>query len=440
MKFLAAILLLTACATQDAADDMPPDEEGTPGGDLGLGDVSADDMKADGNWGHALECKPVPNLTPLAKPRITLSIDGLTLRLHDDATGFDKVYPVGPGQIEQDPTAFGFGESHSYWPVAYYRKNDFQITPSTIQPCKTWWTDPATGQKTPVFAGLPFLSFSGNYAIHGPIDNYRAANGGNLRRGYVSHGCFRMEAADIVEVYALIKGVAKVPVRLQREPEKTAEGVRIDIPKKWIGSVCSTNSDCNFSGGFCATNSLTQKGFCSARCTSTCSDRAGQPTTFCVADPSAPGQGMCVPKAQNENFECRPYDHFSLAPSTPRFNNPAVKANVCMPNKARGWVGDHCRTASDCSGGTTCLGATATEPGTCSMTCNKFCADQPGYADTFCATAPSLSTTGTCLRQCTPSSNAAECPSDTTCTSVARYDANRASSVPPTMKNVCMPN
>ena len=32
------------------------------------------------------------------------------------------------------------------------------------------------------FAGLPFLSFYGNYAIHGPIDNYRAPNGGNLRR------------------------------------------------------------------------------------------------------------------------------------------------------------------------------------------------------------------------------------------------------------------
>jgi hypothetical protein len=437
VKYLAAILLLTACATQGDTDDMSSDE---PGGDLGLGDVSADDMKADGNWGYALDCKPVPNLTPLAKPRITLSIDGLTLRLRDDVTGFDKVYPVGPGQIEKNPNAFNFGESHSYWPVAYYNKNDFQITPSTIQPCKTWWTDRETGQTSPVFAGLPFLSFSGNYAIHGPIDNFRAQNGGNLRRGYVSHGCFRMEAADILEVYALIKGVAKVPVRLQREPEKTVEGLRVDIPKKWIGSQCSTNSDCNFSGGFCATNTLTQRGFCSARCTSTCSDRAGQPTTFCVADPNTPGQGMCVPKVADTNFECRPYDHFSASLSTPRFNNAAVRANVCLPNKGRGWVGDRCKATTDCSGGTTCVGATATKAGTCTMSCNKFCADQPGYADTFCATAPSLSTSGSCLRQCTPASNASECPSDTTCTSVARYDATRPPTVAPTMKNVCMPN
>ena len=70
-----------------------------------------------------------------------------------------------------------------------------------------------------------------------------------------------------------------------------------------------------------------------------------------------------MPKAQNENFECRPYDHFSVSLATPRFNNAAVKANVCMPNKARGWVGDHCRTAGECTAGTTCLGATATKPG-----------------------------------------------------------------------------
>ena len=43
---------------------------------------------------------------------------------------------------------------------------DFVIKPSTTQPCKFWWTDPATGQ-LPVFAGLPFLSWSGSYAIHG---------------------------------------------------------------------------------------------------------------------------------------------------------------------------------------------------------------------------------------------------------------------------------
>ena len=430
LRSLAALaLLFTSCA--DDSVDLPGEDE-LPGGDLPLGDVSADDMKADGEWGSALDCKPLPLLPPLAQPKITLSIDGLTLRLTDAASGYDKVFPVGPGQIQTDPTSGEFRESLSYFPVSATGRNDFQITPSTIQPCKTWWTDPATGIKTPVFAGLPFLSFYGNYAIHGPIDGYRATNGGSLRRGYVSHGCFRMQAADILEVYARIKGVAKVPVRLQREPERTPEGTRVDLAAQWVGSVCSANADCNFPGGFCATNKLTQRGFCSARCSTTCADRAGSPSTFCVADPNAAGQGMCVNKAQSENFECRPYDHFQIATATPRFNNPTAKANVCLP-KSPGWVGDHCLSSAECGSGTTCVGATASKPGMCTMACTRYCSDQPGYADTFCAAVPSLGTGGSCVRQCTPSSNASECPSDMACTVTARTGTPYAS------KAVCLP-
>ena len=439
VKYLALFAALTACATEDVTPIQPgPDED--PGADeLNIGDYP-DDMKADenGTWGHALECKPIPNLTPLVAPKITLSIDGLTLHLTDAVTGFNKVYPVGPGKVETDPTSGEYRESYSYYPVASTGRSDFKITPSTIQTCKTWWTDPDTGARSPVFGGLPFLSFYGNYAIHGPIDNYRAPNGGNLRRGYVSHGCFRMEAADIVEVYALIKGVANVPVHLQREAEKTTEGARVNIPAKWIGAQCAADADCNFPNGFCHTNPLTERGFCSARCTATCSDRAGQPTTFCVADAAAPGKGMCVAKAPAENFECRPYDH--LAPTAvTRFNNPAVTATACLP-KSPGWVGDHCLANTDCGSGTTCRGATATKPGICSMACEKFCSDQPGYADTFCVGMPSLATGGSCLRQCTPSSNAAECPSNSTCTAMGRYSAFSVGSAVTTMKYVCQPN
>lgn len=434
LRLLAPLVLLAACADGPADDGVDAGDPSDPaGGDLPLGDTFADDMKADGNWGHALECKPLPNLPPLPNPTITLSIDGLTLRLTDTTVGFDKVFPVGPGAVETNPNSAEYRESLSWYPAWRTGRQDFEIRPSTIQPCKTWWTDPSSGDKVPVFAGLPFLSFYGNYGIHGPIDNYRAANGGSLRRGYVSHGCFRMEAADILEVYARIKGVAKVPVRLQREPERRVDGTRVDVEKKWVGSTCSTNSDCNYNGGFCASNPLTPgKGFCSARCTSTCADRAGYPQTFCVADPASPGQGMCVAKAQSENFECRPYDHFKPAASIPRLSNPNVKANVCLPNSP-GWVGDHCFTNNDCSSGTTCRGATAEKPGICSMSCTKFCADMPGYADTFCAGVPALGTGGSCVRQCTPSSNAAECPADMQCVPHGRHGASTVT------KHVCVP-
>lgn len=232
-----------------------------------------------------------------------------------------------------------------------------------------------------------------------------------------------MEAADVLEVYARIKGIAKVPVRVQREPEITTERTKVDVPQKWIGAQCTTNTDCNYTGGYCAVNKLTQRGFCSARSTSTCADKAGYPSTFCVADPSAAAigqsQGMCVAKAVTENFECRPYDHFQPV-RLPRFMRPAVSANVCMP-ASPGWVGDHCSTSSDCKTGTTCAGAAPGRPGVCTMACTQFCADQPGYADTFCAAAPSLAAGGSCVRQCTPNSNASECPSDMACTSTARF-------------------
>jgi hypothetical protein len=182
-------------------------------------------------------------------------------------------------------------------------------------------------------------------------------------------------------------------------------------------------------------NELTQKGFCSARCTSFCADKPGMPQTFCVADPHAlpyAPKGMCVAKAQAENFECRPYDHQQPV-RLARFNSPSVTANVCMP-ASPGWVGDHCLESSDCKSGTTCAGAAAGRPGVCTMTCNQFCADQPGYADTFCARAPALAASGgSCLRQCTPSSNAAECPSDMTCTQAMRFGS------PAATKYVCMP-
>ncbi len=422
-RLVPAVSLLAALLAGCAADDASPDEPGDGDSDLGVGELSEDDSKADGNWGAALTCKTVPNLPPLARPEITISIDGLTVHLVDRTTGFDKVFPAGVGAQDTDPTSLTYGESLSYFPVAAYGKQDFVIKPSGIQPCKTWWTDPETGEKLPVFAGLPFLSWSGSYGIHGPIDNFRATNGGNLRRGYVSHGCIRMASADVLELYARIKGVASVPVRVQREPERTAAAARIDLPSKWIGAECSVDADCNYTSGFCKQNPYGGRGFCSARCTSTCADRAGMPTTFCVADPA--GGGMCVARETAVNLGCRPYDH--LVPATrARASSASVTARVCVPG-TKGWIGDRCLAASDCTGGTTCKG------GTCTMSCDRYCSDQPGYADTFCASEATLGAGGSCLRTCTPSSNASECSAGSTCTARGR---NGQASV---VKNVCVP-
>jgi hypothetical protein len=401
LPWVLAVLGLAACAA-----DPAPDE------DLGLGDVSAEDMKADGVWGSATTCKPIPSFPALAHPEIFVSIDGLTLRLVDRAAGFEKVFPIGPGKIDAVATSSTFGESLSMFPLVASGKQDFVITKAGMNPCKIWWTDPETKQQLPVFAGLPFLSWSGSYGMHGPIDNYRAPNGGSLRRGYVSHGCLRMESADILELYARVKNAASVPVHVQREPERSANGDRLDVPSRWVGEECDSASDCGYTGAVCHANALGGRGFCSTECTRSCSDRAGYPMTFCIPDPDAAGKGMCVPKAVAENFECRPYDH--LAPDkVGRFSQPTTTATVCAPG-SRGWVGDRCYGDEDCRFGAHCAGAAGEEPGLCTVACTRYCTDQPGWADTFCVDEAALGGP-TCMRKCTPGANAPECPAGTAC-------------------------
>jgi hypothetical protein len=399
-------------------------------GDLPVGDLGAEDLKADGNWGAATTCKPIPDLPRLSNPKIVVSLHGLTLRLYDETSGFDRVFPIGAGVIDQTATEPTFGESKSYYPIIATGKQDFAITPASITPCKIWWTDPDTGEKSPVFAGLPFLSWYGSYAMHGPVDNYRAQNGGNLRRGFVSHGCLRMEAADVLELYARIKGVARVPVHVQREPERDAAGQHVDVASRWIGAECQADADCSFSGGFCRQNKYSQRGFCSARCTAYCSDRPGYPTTFCVADPDAPTKGMCVAKVTDVNRDCRPYDH--LVPvSRPRFSQPGVSATVCLPGSP-GWVGDHCFTDTECKAGNRCAGATAQASGLCTQACTRYCPDLPGWADTTCVNEPDLGGP-ICVRQCTPAYHASECPAGTECVSRPwMADGSKT-------RNVCVP-
>jgi hypothetical protein len=426
---LVAVLCLAACAggPEEAADQAlnAPD---LPLGDL---DDATANAKADGSqWGAALTCKAIPDLPGLPHPEITISLQGLTLHLVDKSVGYDKVFPIGPGRIDTDASSLTNGESLSYWPVKAYHTQSFFIRPATSTACKFWWTDPDTGQKSPVFAGLPFMSWSGSYAIHGPIDNFTASNGGTLRRGFVSHGCVRLEAADILEVYARVHAVAQVPVHVQREPERLADGSRVDVPSRWVGAECGDDSDCNFAGGFCKHNPYSERGFCTAHCARYCTDRAGNLPTFCAADPDDASQGMCVVKVQPQNTDCRTFDHFT-AMTAPRFGQAGVTASVCMPGTF-GAIGDHCFLDSDCASGNRCAGAAAGTPGLCTQGCTRACPDPTGAASTLCVNEADLGG-AVCMRTCTPGTNAPECPGGTAC--VVR---NRNGD-PSTAKPVCEP-
>jgi len=74
-----------------------------------------------------------------------------------------------------------------------------------------WWSDKWDDE----FGGLPFILINAaGVAFHGPITNYAPLDVWYLRRGYVSHGCHRMDSSDVMELRNIlpknIKDLGKV--------------------------------------------------------------------------------------------------------------------------------------------------------------------------------------------------------------------------------------
>jgi hypothetical protein len=333
--FLAMGLLLGGCTAGD--DEAFSESNGTD--DIDLGEVVGEETARDPRtWQNALQCKPIPNLPALTRPEIIISLDGLTLHLRDRAGGYDRVFPIGPGALENGRSLTPTSDT-APGGVFYTGSNTTETADSGwsyYYPCRIWHDD--RGVRTPVFAGLPFIRLAGpptaGYGIHGPIDNFTAPNGGNLRRGFVSHGCTRMSAEDIVEVFARIRGRARTPVKIQQAVERANDGSAIDVPQRWVGAECSASSDCNFTNGVCRIPAGQTRGTCTLSCTGSCPDRAGEATTFCVADPSATtmSTGICVPTASPTfNRTCSRYgDRLALVRGAQRPDRSA-RADVCRP-------------------------------------------------------------------------------------------------------------
>jgi peptidoglycan/xylan/chitin deacetylase (PgdA/CDA1 family) len=75
-------------------------------------------------------------------------------------------------------------------------------------------------------------------------------------------------------------------------------------PQAFVGDPCATDTDCAFTAGgkpgWCLDETL-----CVIDCAGSCPDKAGEATTFCIAD-SRPGieGGVCVSKAGTLNAQC----------------------------------------------------------------------------------------------------------------------------------------
>ena len=277
-------------------------------------------------------------LPALQDPEIVVSLDGLTLHLRDRAGGYDKVFPIGPGALENGRSLTPTSTSYPTG-VFYTGTNTTEVQDGRwgyYYPCRIWHEE--RGVRTPVFAGLPFIRLAGppsaGYGLHGPIDQFTLPSGGKLRRGYVSHGCVRMAAEDIVEVYARIRGRPKTPVRIQQEVERLSSGVAVDLPAKWIGAECRANADCNFPGGTCRIPQGASIGSCTLPCTKGCPDRAGEATTFCVNDPQSPtsSTGVCVPQSSSTwNDRCDRYAGRLVSKTGAARPDKSAKADVCAP-------------------------------------------------------------------------------------------------------------
>ncbi|MBS2025113.1 MAG: L,D-transpeptidase [Deltaproteobacteria bacterium] len=354
-----------------------------------------------GQWGAATTCKAIP--APIAQikdPVIDISLDGLTLHLYDRQGTFSKVYPIGPGHIEN---------GKSLTPIGHFTSGPADTTAgATDNPavvggspwswwyrCKIWWQDQEDPDKKwqPVYAGLPLIRLKGaptlGYAIHGPIDGYSMAAGGALRRAFVSHGCIRMQAADILEVYSLIHGHGNVPINIQRAPERDENGKAIDLAQKRLGSECDSNADCNFAGGVCHANAYGHN-FCTVACSGSCADRATEIATACVPDGST-GKGMCVRQASTLNNFCRSAEGFEFASQTPRFGS-SKPVDACVPGSI-GFVGDSCLSSADCASGRTCE-RHGNGPGFCTQACSatKACPTANGIGSVCMA--------ARCVRAC----------------------------------------
>lgn len=94
------------------------------------------------------------------------------------------------------------------YPIAATVEGPFDQPKEMITDLKTaesiearWWSDKWKDE----FGGFPFLliEWSG-VAFHGPITNYSPMDVWYLRRGYVSHGCHRMDSSDVLELRTLM--------------------------------------------------------------------------------------------------------------------------------------------------------------------------------------------------------------------------------------------
>ncbi len=185
------------------------------------------------------------DLPELQRPEVIVSLEGLTVHLFDRVTEFSRVYPTGVGKKGSS--------GRSYTPRGFFRTH--------ADPSNYWYNIPRRYNPS-YFGGFPFLRLDTEnsrgqhtYGLHGPI-TYTCPGEGNcgllerewfLQRDFVSHGCMRMEAQDIVELFWVTRGHGSIPVSIQGDIERDAAGEAVDIDTEvvlWEPEAAIEYGDC----------------------------------------------------------------------------------------------------------------------------------------------------------------------------------------------------
>lgn len=168
-------------------------------------------------------------------------------------------------------------------------------------------------------------------------------------------------------------------------------------PSPWIGTPCSSDSDCGFSAngatGFC--HEFGGDGFCSLSCEGLCPDRRGEAYTFCTPSASM-STGLCASYAATQNQWCGGIPGTEAREVSRYVGSSSLSARrrtVCLPPASMepatepAWVGTPCSQDSECdfsADGTPAFCYTFGNDGFCGLPCEGLCPDRTGEAPTFC--------------------------------------------------------
>lgn len=353
---------LVACGepeTEEGFEVDPRLQEEVPIGDANEpGELKEDGFAHNGEEDFSEMCKPIPEVEPLEDPEIVISIDGRSLRLFDNASDYERVFRVGLGKIRDDGKSRTPLSEDARGGVFYARGDADPVVDGSTSDRRRWawnyscriWSgseyyNPSTDAEEyrSYFAGLPFIRFEGTnravYGMHGPINNYWRENGGELYRGYVSGGCVRMDADDVVEVYGRILG-HKTPTRIQQAIDVDEEtGLSYD-PDRFVNAACLDDSDCEFEGAVCVEHPDGSGRFCTKPCEaqSECPIRENGIVgsigvwSFCVEDRHdlVETSGYCVIEGNSKtNNSCQSYPSAFSRRSVPTVDDDSRTYSVC---------------------------------------------------------------------------------------------------------------